>query len=85
MEGIQPVDSVSTERLRGELLKLDIRVVKTTLLRYMRQARRQCKPCAHCVSAVMIHLGPVDVAIKDFSQCILMHVYAHSYGSDSRS
>jgi hypothetical protein len=46
VEGIQPVDSVSTERLRGELLKLDIRVVKTTLLRYMRQARRQCKPCA---------------------------------------
>jgi hypothetical protein len=49
VEGIQPVDSVSTERLRGELLKLDIRVVKTTLLRYMRQARRQCKPCAQAV------------------------------------
>jgi len=28
-----------TERIRGELLKLDIRVAKTTVQRYMRQAR----------------------------------------------
>jgi hypothetical protein len=46
VEGIQPVDSVSTERLRGELLKLDIRVVKTTRLAHVAQAPRQCKPCA---------------------------------------